>query len=122
MPRLKKWLTAVGPDVPVTRAARKALTSRLRAVEECLAEAAHVSGRSDGDIEAVHQLRIWTRRSAAALRLFKRVLPPRRAKWLKRKLRQIRRAAGEARDCDVLAEQLRRGEIPGLVHAALHLR
>ena len=121
MPRLDKWLTAVGPDAPVTRAARKALASRLRAVEKYLAEAAQVSGRSDNGAEVVHQLRIWTRRAAAALSLFDEVLPRRRAKRLKRKLRQIRRTAGEARDCDVLSEQLARGELPGLTHTVVHL-
>jgi CHAD domain-containing protein len=122
MPRFEKWLTAIGPDAPVTRAARKALRSHLRAVEHLLGEAAHVSGRAKDDAEAVHQLRIWTRRAAAVLRLFDEVLPRRRAKWLKRKLRKIRRTAGEARDCDVLAEQLERENVPGLAHTVVPLR
>jgi len=106
----------------VPRAARKALKLRLRVVMELLGDAAKVTGKRDEDAEAVHQLRIWSRRSAAALRLFGEVLPRRTAKWLKRKLKEIRRTAGEARDCDVLAERIDGGELPGLEPTAAHLR
>lgn len=122
MARFDKWLTDIGPDAPVPRAARKAIASRLRAVEHYLQEAAQVSGDDARDAEAVHQLRIWTRRAAAAMRLFEPVLPRRRCKRLKRTLRRIRRTAGEARDCDVLAERLESGALPGLAHTAVHLR
>jgi len=122
MPRLEKWLTEVGPDAPVTRAARTALKVRLAAVERLLKQAGQVSGNADDDAEAVHQLRIWTRRASAALRLFAEVLPHRTTKWLKRKLRSIRRTAGEARDCDVLAERLESGDLPSLAPTAVHLR
>jgi CHAD domain-containing protein len=122
MARFDKWLTDLGPDAPVPRAARKALASRLRAVEHYLQEAAQVSGDDTRNAEAVHQLRIWTRRAAAALRLFEPVLPQRRCKRLKRTLRRIRRTAGQARDCDVLAERLESGELPGLAHTVVHLR
>jgi CHAD domain-containing protein len=122
MPRLEKWLTSVSPDAPVARAARKALAVRLAAVEHFLKQAGQVSGQADDDAEAVHQLRIWTRRATAALRLFDEVLPRRSAKWLKRKLRSIRHTAGEARDCDVLAERLESGDLPGLAPTAVHLR
>src|SRR5262245_59631201 len=122
MPRYEKWLTAVGPDAPVTRATRKALAMRLKAAEHYLKEAGQVSGKSADDAEVVHQLRIWTRRAAAALRLFAEVLPRKTAKWLKRKLRAMRHTAGEARDCDVLADRLESGDVPGLAPSAVHLR
>jgi CHAD domain-containing protein len=122
MPRLEKWLTEVGPDAPVTRAARKALKMRLAAVERLLKQAGQVSGNAEDDAEAVHQLRIWTRRATAALRLFVDVLPRRTAKWLKRKLRSVRQTAGEARDCDVLAQRLESGDLPSLAPTAVHLR
>jgi CHAD domain-containing protein len=122
MPRLEKWLTEVGPDAPVTRAARKALKMRLAAVERLLKQAGQVSCIVEDDAESVHQLRIWTRRATAALRLFAEVLPRRTAKWLKRKLRSIRQTAGEARDCDVLAQRLESGDLPSLAPTAVHLR
>jgi CHAD domain-containing protein len=122
MPQAEKWLSKVREVTPVPRAARKALQPRLRMVAELLGNAAEVTGKSDEDAEAVHQLRIWSRRSSAALRLFGEVLPRRAAKWLRRKLKEIRRAAGNARDCDVLAERIDGGELPGLEHTAVHLR
>ncbi len=122
MARWEKWLTEVSPDTPVARAARTALATRLKAVEHFLKKAGQVSGKADEDADAVHQLRIWTRRAAAALRLFAGMLPSRKAKWFKRKLKAIRHIAGEARDCDVLAERLDRGDLPGLAPTAVHLR
>ena len=122
MARWEKWLTEVGPDAPVAGAARIALVMRLKAVEHFLKKAGQVSGKADEDAEAVHQLRIWTRRAAAALRLFADVLPSKKAKWLKRKLKEIRHTAGEARDCDVLADRLESGDLPGLAPTAVHLR
>ena len=114
MARWEKWLTDVGPDAPVARAARMALAMRFKAVEHFLKKAGQVSGKADEDAEAVHQLRIWTRRAAAALRLFADVLPSKKAKWLKRKLKEIRHTAGVARDCDVLTNRLESGDLPGL--------
>lgn len=122
MPRPEKWLTDVRAETPVPRAARKALRPRLRQVVKLLGDAAKTTGQSDEDAEAVHQLRIWSRRSAAALRLFGEVLPRRGAKWLMRRLKEIRRTAGRARDCDVLAERIDGGELPGLEPTAVHLR
>jgi CHAD domain-containing protein len=118
MPRLQKWLNEVGPEAPVPRAARKALRSRLVAVQRLLHQAVRVSRNQREDVEAIHQLRTWTRRAAAALRLLAEVLPRRSARWLKRKLRKVRRTAGEARDCDVLAERLK----DAAVRAKAHLR
>jgi CHAD domain-containing protein len=39
----------------------------------------------------------------AALELYRGLLPRKRARWIKKQLKRIRRAAGEARDLDVLA-------------------
>ena len=102
MPHFDKLLTDVGPDDPPARAAQRALKTRLRAVRHYLHEAA-ASGQS---VEGIHQLRIWTRRSGAALALFAPLLPARRSKKLKRMLRKLRRKAGAVRDLDVLEAQL----------------
>src|SRR5262245_5850844 len=109
MPRFDKWLTGVAPDVSVDQVARRALARRLEAVQHFLDDAALGPGRA----EAIHQLRIWTRRSSAALRLFAVALEEKPRKWLKKKLRKIRRIAGEARDCDVQLERFdAREEVP----------
>jgi CHAD domain-containing protein len=56
----------------------------------------------------VHRLRVSTRRAGAALKLYRDWLPTKRVRWIKKRLKKIRRAAGEARDLDVLAERIAR--------------
>ena len=63
----------------------------------------------DEDIEYVHELRVATRRTTAALRLYADMLPRCRTARMEARLKQIRRAAGDARDYDVLAQQLSDG-------------
>lgn len=53
-------------------------------------------------VKAVHRLRTATRRVDAALRLFGPLLPDRRSRRLRSRVRKIRRSAGAARDLDVL--------------------
>ncbi|MGD9646873.1 MAG: CHAD domain-containing protein [Pirellulales bacterium] len=98
-----KWIDDVHPDQPVSDLARRALDLRLSSVWHYLPLAAQLSSE---EIEYVHQLRVSTRRAAAALRLFKDLLPKRRRRWLAKQLRRLRRAAAEARDFDVLEAQL----------------
>jgi CHAD domain-containing protein len=74
-------------------------------VSHWLPRAAHLADR---DIEHVHRLRVSTRRAVAALKLYREWLPAKHHRWMKRRLRQIRRAAGDARDLDVLGERLAR--------------
>ncbi len=97
-----KWIDA-SPTEEVTAVARRALAVRLEAVWQRLAPAAQ---RPEEDVEHVHQLRVATRRATAAMRIFDEFLPARRARWINKQLRRIRRAAGEARDLDVLAARL----------------
>jgi CHAD domain-containing protein len=54
--------------------------------------------------EDIHQLRVTARRAAAALALLTPVLPKRLVARTGRRLRKLRRAAGPARDADVLLE------------------
>lgn len=86
-------------------AARRSLEPRLAVVAHALPLAAYLA---EHDIEHVHRLRVATRRAAAALKLYRDWLPRKSARWMKKRLRQIRRAAGEARDLDVLIERLQR--------------
>lgn len=100
-----KWIHAASPDVPVSDVARAALEQRLRSVAQWLPRAADLSR---GQIEDVHQLRVASRRAAAALETFAHLLPRRRVRWMRRQLKRVRRAAGEARDLDVLLDRLQR--------------
>lgn len=89
--------------MPVTRVACRILRSRLATVWSGLRDAC--VERPDAD--AVHRLRVATRRGLAALEAFDELLPRRRRDWFRRRLRRIRRVAGEARDLDVLVQTLR---------------
>jgi CHAD domain-containing protein len=100
-----KWIEGLGPHSMVEDAARRSLEPRLTSVVHLLPLAAHLAAH---DIEHVHRLRVATRRAGAALRLYRDCVAPKPSRWLKKKLRKIRRAAGDARDLDVLAERLMR--------------
>jgi CHAD domain-containing protein len=103
MPQFDKLLTDVGPNDPPARAARRALQVRLRAVLYCLKRAAVDSADR---MEEIHQLRVWTRRSTAALKLFQPLLPGKKSRRLKKSLRKLRQTAGAARDLDIIGAQL----------------
>lgn len=57
-------------------------------------------------VEAIHQLRVSTRRAMAALVLFDEFFPPGHAQWYAKWLQKIRRAAGSARELDVMMHDL----------------
>jgi CHAD domain-containing protein len=99
-----KWISGLQGDMPLGEAARRILTVRLGHVMERLAPAVE---RPEEDIEHVHQLRVGSRRAAAAVRIFEQHLLPRLARRARRTLRDIRRAAGAARDWDVFLETVK---------------
>ncbi len=103
----KKWIKAWKPHDPITKVAVHALDNRLRAVLHYLPLAAK---QPDEDIEYVHQLRVATRRAGAALQVFGDMASKRRAAEMKKTLRHARRAAGAARDLDVLVMRLKADE------------
>jgi CHAD domain-containing protein len=98
-----KWVEGTTPDDRTRDVAVGALRGRLGAVLHWLREAAC---HAEKDAEHVHQLRVWSRRATAALRLYGELLPRRRASWMGQQLKRVRRAANDARDCDVLAARL----------------
>lgn len=117
-----KWITGLKPGMSVAEAAARVLTERLEAVRHHFRPAVEVR---DADVEHVHQLRVATRRCRAALDIFQEVLRPRTRERLRKLLRAVRRAAGPARDADVLlldlAERLKEASsrnAPGLHWAA----
>src|SRR5262245_29676581 len=99
-----KWIDGVSPDDRTIDVAVYSLQNRFAAVVHYLTRAA----KTPNDIESVHQLRVWTRRATAALRLYEDFLPRRRSAWMGKQLKRIRRAAGQARDCDVLIQRLKK--------------
>lgn len=89
--------------MPIADVGRIALKNRLQTVWHYLPLAAT---RPEEDLEYIHQVRVWTRRSDAALQIFRSLLPKKTQKWLSRELRRVRKAAGDARDLDVFIERL----------------
>jgi CHAD domain-containing protein len=98
MGRNNKWIESQ-PDDSVPRIGRRALSARLQRVCHYLNLAVREPAT---ETENVHQLRVFSRRAAAALEIFEDWLPPRRGQWVAKQVKKIRKAAGEARDLDVL--------------------
>ena len=103
MMRKSKWIAGTSAEMPLSDAARLAVAARLGVVWEYLSED---GAETRQDVENVHQMRVWSRRAVAALDIFWDLLPQRRARWFKKQLKRLRRAAGDARDYDVLAARL----------------
>ncbi len=90
---------------PVSRLAKRTVERRLRRVVRLFPKAAKHPER---DVAYVHDLRVAIRRATAALQMFSACLPRSRNSDMKSQLRRVRRAAGPARDLDVLEERLSR--------------
>ncbi len=101
------WIKSASPKDPVRRVAMASLKQRLGAVQHYFALAVE---RPYDDNDYVHQLRVWTRRAAAALRMYRQLLPQRQVDRIQKQLKRIRRAANDARDCDVFAQRLARDD------------
>lgn len=97
-----RWIVSDAGSTPVAAVAERTLRTRLGAVWTILPRACS----SAGDPEQVHQLRVATRRALAALKAFDELVPTKRRTWFEKQLRRLRRAAGEARDLDVLTSRL----------------
>jgi CHAD domain-containing protein len=97
-----KWLSDVSPADRAVDVAARSLRSRLDAVRAYFRR----SVKDPDEPENFHQLRVWTRRAESALSLYEDLLPPRQLKRLRKTLRQVRRAAGRVRDCDVFAKRI----------------
>lgn len=99
-----KWIEGLIAERPIAEAARLALAVRLAAVR-CRIDPRPAPPFAD--VEAVHQLRVATRRARATLDAFQLCYPKKQAKRARGTLRALRRAAGEVRDCDILILLLR---------------
>lgn len=99
-----KWIDGLSAEMPVLDAAERVLDLRLKAVEIMLPLAVE---RADEATEHIHQLRVATRRADTALRMFKPCVKSAKYKKARNALTRLRRAAGDARECDVHGEVFR---------------
>jgi CHAD domain-containing protein len=102
----EKWIEGETALERPSVVAVRTLQNRLGAVLQLLSLAAE---KAEEDTEYVHELRVRTRRATAALSLYEDLMPRRRFSWMKKQLKRVRRAANDARDCDVLIERLKTG-------------
>ncbi len=102
MKRSVAWAVKGSGKVPVTRVAARTLRKRLETVWSEL----RAASRRQHDPERVHQLRVATRRTLAALKAFQDLVPRKHRSWFEKRLRKIRHAAGATRDLDVLTTGL----------------
>lgn len=110
-------------DTPIGDVSGRVLRQRLGAVQEALDEAC----LGPGEPKHIHRLRVSTRRALATISAFRDLLPRKRRRWFERSLRRIRRAAGAARDLDVIVARFghdsdRRDEKPDGPAAAARRR
>lgn len=110
MPNRSKWAEQLDAGDSISEAAGATMSSRLASVEHFLPLAAN---HADQTPEHVHQLRVCTRRSLAALSMYSEQLGRKHAKWFDKRLRRIRKAAGEARDLDVFLGRYHQGKGSG---------
>jgi CHAD domain-containing protein len=105
--RKKDWSVAEGGKTPVRQVAARTIRRRLDAVwVEARAVITSGSAAGGSSQDRVHRLRVATRRTLAAIDAFADLVPLRQRMWFRKKLRRLRRAAGDARDLDVLTMRL----------------
>ncbi len=99
----RKRIASVSGEKPVAEAAAVILRQRFDGVLYYLPR---VAEHADENIEYVHQLRVASRRSVAAIDAYRPLLPRKRSKAIRKALRQLRKGLGEARDLDVMRMRL----------------
>lgn len=92
----------VEPAEPMAEAVRKILRSQFQVMT-----ASETGSRKGKDIEAVHDMRVATRRMRAAFRLFEMYFEPKAISDFKANLRQTGQALGAVRDLDVFNKEAR---------------
>jgi CHAD domain-containing protein len=96
------WVVTDPGTRPAACVAADLLRRRLRFVWKDLRAAC----RKEHDSKRLHQLRVATRRTIAALEACGDLVPEKKRRWFSKRLGRIRRAAGETRDLDVLLARL----------------
>lgn len=97
-----KWNEGLSPTMPLAEAARLILTARLETLLRWWAQAE----QAVKETEPIHNLRVASRRLAAAFQSFGDLIPRRVGRTLRRQSRRLRRRSGEVRDRDVFLIQI----------------
>jgi CHAD domain-containing protein len=109
-----RLLDDLTPDSPLWAWAHDAISHRAETM------VSHLEGvRLGEDIEAVHDMRVWSRRLVAAMRVFAVCFPDPDYGRLLREARQVTRRLGAVRDLDVLIDYFERSRETGGPEKAL---
>ncbi len=105
-----KWISGLKADTPLAEAAGLAFVTRSKAIRKYLPLALE---HPDQNLEYIHQLRVGTRRAGAVVSEFEDCWSDKFLGKLQKNLKRLRRAAGAARDWDVmrLSLQVRREKV-----------
>lgn len=94
-------IPGLNPNAPVKDSAAKILRSRFEEMTS------HEEGTVEGtDIEALHDMRVASRRVQAALKIFRSLFPKKKYKAEYAEIRGLIRSLGEVRDYDVFIDKL----------------
>ncbi len=94
-------ISGLNPNAPVKGSAAKILRARFEEMT------VHEQGTIEGsDIEALHDMRVASRRVQAALKIFRSLFPKKKYKAEYEEVRGLIRSLGEVRDFDVFIEKL----------------
>lgn len=99
----RKWLKC-DPQQPAYKVAHAAFSHRLNKIAKLSEDSSY---HFKDDIEHIHDFRVATRRGQAMLRFFREFAEPEALDQVVRSLGKLRKAAGRARDLDVLIERTR---------------
>lgn len=101
------WLGKIEPGHSISEVAKEAISTRSARMLEYLPLAAN---RWKEDVEYVHHLRTWSRRTQAALQLFATLLPLKRSTVVRKATQKLRKAGGDARDLDVFIKRINKAK------------
>jgi CHAD domain-containing protein len=94
-------LPELAPDVPFAAAGRAVLRHQLDLLLGAL------PGVFEGDVDAIHDLRVATRRLRSSLSVFAKLFSPEAVREAERQISRLTGAFGAVRDLDVQIEALR---------------
>ncbi|HEU4753667.1 MAG TPA: CHAD domain-containing protein [Armatimonadota bacterium] len=103
--RLPNLSEPLSPDAPLWAWAYEAIGRRAETMVGHLEDV-----RRGEDIEAVHDMRVWSRRLVAAMRVYRDCFPGPRFRRLLKEARGVTRRLGTVRDLDVLIDHYERLE------------
>ncbi len=89
----------LGPDTPPLTCARQLILERMQEMVKFEGGA-----RQGEDLEALHDMRVWSRRLREALEIFAFCFPPKVYDRIYGRVRQVTKALGRAREADVAVE------------------